>query len=124
MQYVHLFTTARNIFVPSIFLSITNATKLLLQFLQLLGEGFNKTFHNKMLGSGETDFFVEDTFYRGFIQNLIYASQFMYSPKLTNYEMPYDKLIVLTSNLVDIIVEYMEVLPDMENILQLFRFHP
>lgn len=117
MQYVHLFTTARNIFVPSIFLSITNATKLLLQFLQLLGEGFNKTFHNKMLGSGETDFFVEDTFYRGFIQNLIYASQFMYSPKLTNYEMPYDKLIVLTSNLVDIVVEYMEVLPDMENIV-------
>ena len=117
IQYVHLFTASRNIFIPSIFLSITNLTKLLLQFLQLLGEGFNKTFHNKILGDPDTDFFTQDTFYRGFVQNLVYASQFMSSEKLTNYEMPYDKLVVLTSNLVDIIVEYMEVIPDMSGIV-------
>ena len=43
---VHTYSTCRNVFVPDLFLLYSNITKLLLQFLQLLGDGFDKTYNS------------------------------------------------------------------------------
>lgn len=141
---------------------IINITKLTVQFLQLLGEGFNTSFHknifltNEMAGKSnkktnlnksemvddksdneeseseeisineelieaaalqamktvkvdEKEIPVIDVdfdIYEGIVQNLKKVYHLMDFKKQIDSDMPFDKLSILTSNLIDFIIEY------------------
>lgn len=225
-MFVHTFCTCRNIFFPELFVMYSNITKLLLQFLQLLGNSFDKSFHNviftlfkyeynetipikkkelnvnnndkkeinennkksqspkkntsimknsnnnKKNGSVNvninepypvkknsdkrksnlrlkrrtksmnispqlSDNIIADgidleinslclPFYTLVIRNLIYSYNYLNLANQTPFEMPFDKLIVLSNNLIDFIIEYLDVNEEHcdivnENIEKLFR---
>ena len=167
---IHTYSTCRNIFVPDLFLLYSNITKLLLQFLQLLGDGFDKTFNpiiftlfkyddpfkgqdkddtkkptprdtkknslkpqqvtkkkhhgrNSMRISSTANEVISDLvngsmldmqaqnmpFYTFIVRNLMDAYQYLNLPEQMQFEMPFDKLIVLCNNLIDFITEYIDV---------------
>lgn len=149
-------------------------TKLTIQFLQLLGEGFNIDYHNNIFKLQEevivnneqedeedyegydeeyhdqeakfslshyqissienklskyitnTNALKSDTHLLLYINETIYDSIILYLKssfyllditQQINCEMPYDKLIVLTTNLVDFLIEYIDTKPELRDFI-------
>ena len=186
------FSITKNIFAYKFAERVSNITKLLIQFVQALGEGFNKTYHNNifkfqneipkkeneeeipqdivhegdstslessiMKNSGENDRNSENsvlklssdeenekekknikiqknleqllvlkthvpdveinrTIYESIIINLKRALFLLDLNYVIDSEMPYDKLIILITNLLDFLIEYIETEDDKKEII-------
>ena len=179
------FTLYRNIFAYDRILRIGNLTKLIIQFLQSLGEGFNTFFHdnifklrenipikekkfeeknleeddlidnnniiidnNIVIDNDDKTIKTEDTkkkkkkkkskkfenfknistsipefkinvpIYESIIYNLKRSYFFLDLDKLIDSEMHYDKLIILTTNFIDFLIEYIETTDDNIDLLK------
>ena len=186
------FSVTKNIFAYKFAERVSNITKLLIQFVQALGEGFNKTYHNNifrfqsdipkkeneeempqdlahegdstslesslMRNSGGNDRNSENsilklssdeedekgqknkkkkknfeqllvlkthvpdveinrTIYESVILNLKRALFLLDLDNVIDSEMPYDKLIILITNLLDFLIEYIETEDDKKEII-------
>ena len=185
MYTVLTFTLSRNIFAFGRSLRITNLTKLIIQFLQGLGEGFNTTYHDniftpqsKIKGVQDEEIEIKDdddeytskvcdsslieddneiqtkskytssfsirndnnavapnkndvtvitslptmnikhTIYESVIYNLRRVLMFIEMDNAVNAEMPCDKLIILCTNYIDFLIEYIETTEDKQYIIQ------
>lgn len=155
---IHKFTnltiiSARNTNVFSISMKMISITKLIIQFLQLLGEGFNLDYHDNIFLSKndkeneedelsesyydesdeeeeeedeseeeqieskrtmsqkskkEYDYTIDESIYTSMIRNLKVTFKLMEISNEINAELPYDKLIVLTTNIIDFLIEYID----------------
>ena len=189
------FSVTKNIFAYKYAERVSNITKLLIQFVQALGEGFNKTYHNNIfilkseipkkekeekdnnnIKGGEStslessfeyninnediknviserDFSSEDeietknkknnkneiqliedllklktsipdviitrTIYDSVLTNLKRALFLLDLNNCVDSDMPYDKLIILITNLIDFLIEYIETEDDKKKIIHL-----
>ena len=186
------FSITKNIFAYKFAERVSNITKLLIQFVQALGEGFNKTYHNNIfkfqcdipkkeneenmpkdsvhevdstslesslirnsiiteknsenselrLSSDEEnekikkkkkyekdfeqilvvktqvpDVEISRTIYESVILNLKRALYLLDLDNIIDSEMPYDKLIILVTNLIDFLIEYIETEDDKKEII-------
>ncbi len=191
------FSLTKNIFAYKIAERVSNITKLIIQFVQALGEGFNKTYHNNifraqadipkkeeeeplpldMIHEGEStslesslvknsvnndknsensdsklsisseedekdkknpnnkkndkklekelmvvktsipDVEINKTIYESVIVNLKRALFLIDLDNAIECEMPYDKLIILITNLIDFLIEYIETEDDKKEII-------
>ena len=186
------FSVTKNIFAYKYAERVSNITKLLIQFVQALGEGFNKTYHNNIFkfqsqiplieqdedknvlnkggestslessleidinenniikekeNSSEIEEKEEDilriknkndtkliddllmqktpvpdvditrTIYESVIINLKRALFLLDLNNVVDSEMPYDKLIILITNLIDFLIEYIETEDDKKKII-------
>ena len=194
------FSVTKNIFAYKFAERVSNITKLLIQFVQALGEGFNKTYHNNIyrlqndipkkeieaqlpqdahegdstslesslikntiandkssesevlkFSSDEEDeknkqnkkkkkdqkyfeqllvlkYSVPDveisrTIYESVILNLKRALFLLDLDNVVDCEMPYDKLIILITNLLDFLIEYIETEDDKKEIIHTNMSH-
>jgi hypothetical protein len=119
-------TTCKNIVIPSIYEQINISTKILIQFFQLLGEGHNKVFHDLIISghlsnksNHSTSTIIQTinnndtsslTIFQILIQTLGYIIKCFdsYSNLLIKGELPFDKLIIMTKNIIDFIIEYFQ----------------
>ena len=161
----------RNIFAFDRAIRVTNLTKLIIQFLQSLGEGFNTTYHDNIFRfqsdvplkeedddeeeesednddeeeeevsptviekNTETDtaklrtkikntlttiphIAIHKTLYESVIYNLKRVFFLLDMDNLVDSEMPYDKLVILTTNFIDFLIEYIETTEDKEDIIK------
>ena len=97
--------TCKNIFVIPNCMKVMNLSKLILQFLQLLGEGFCTNFQEiifqKRIAENEPTIFQE-------VISTLQSSLVILDYKCEiDAELPYDKLIILITNLIDFIIEYL-----------------
>ena len=110
------FVLCKNINECSFFIEISKVTKLILQFLQLLGEDFCTDFHDKIFTK------VNDantkTIFENVIDSLEYSVKYILISLDIKKELPYDKMIVLISNLIDFIVEFVVIQNEYSHILQ------
>ena len=187
------FSLTKNIFAYKIAERVSNITKLLIQFVQALGEGFNKTYHNNifklqsdipkkeeeeempqdMLHEGDSTSLessliknsdknsensdiklnisseeekdkknpknnkagnklekelmvlntsipsveINRTIYESVTVNLKRALFLLDLDNIIDCEMPYDKLIILITNLIDFLIEYIETEDDKKEII-------
>jgi hypothetical protein len=85
------YTTAKNFFMYKRFSRYINMkAKLMLQFLQLLGEGFNKGFHQKILYPIETDKLPSQLFYD---EELMYDKKRYRFKLYTDYKSSEQKML-------------------------------
>ena len=192
------FSVTKNIFAYKYAERVSNITKLLIQFVQALGEGFNKTYHNNIFRlqsqipkeeneeiddknvpkeesiSSESSFedniinndnmiqekenlsenedneenisnknneelkLIENllvlktpvpdveitrTIYESVIINLKRALFLLDLDNVIDSEMPYDKLIILITNLIDFLIEYIETEDDKKRIIHIGMSH-
>ena len=153
---------SKNIYAYKLASEITNLNKLVIQFIQALGEGFNFTYHDNVFlfpkknstfnkNTHSVEKFEEEknnnylnnrknysirtinknselstqliilkkTIYESIINNLKYALYKLDLDNMTNSEMPYDKLIIFITNLVDFIIEYIYSTDDNNNIIRM-----
>ena len=186
------FSVTKNIFAYKYAERVSNITKLLIQFVQALGEGFNKTYHNNiyrfqsdipkkeseeqlpqdLIHEGDStslesslikntiinenisennelklfsdeedengrkkekskkdfeqllvlkahvpDVEITRTIYESVILNLKRALFLLDLDNVIDSEMPYDKLIILVTNLIDFLIEYIETEDDKKEII-------
>jgi hypothetical protein len=133
-EFVVQFSSLKNIFVPQRFLKISMISKLIIQFLQLLSEGFRQDFYSRIFptildqsqqvqddenngntNSNEVNMDQANAdppensdqfyFFRNISKNLVYCTSLMNVSGLTG-EHYSDKLIVLYTNIIDFIIEY------------------
>jgi hypothetical protein len=102
--FVMNFATAKNFFQAQRYLGITNVNKLIIQFLQLLAEGFNTNYHDRIFKSFSDD--LNFTFFDNIVSNLVSGFNRMNVEYFANGELTFDKLLVLMTNIVDFMVEY------------------
>jgi len=169
IKYIHkiiyivlTFSLSKNPFAFDYCLRISNLTKLIIQFLQSLGERFNTDYHDNIFkfqnqikkeekddeseSSEEsssssidnkqiiefskknnllirqnsstyntttiTNVNITKTKYESVIYNLKRAFCLLDLENLINGEMPYDKLIIITTNFIDFLIEYIETTDD------------
>ena len=101
------FITCKNLQMEESYLDIVSITKLYIQFLQLLGEGFNQSFHKTLFYepcSGSS------TMYQEVIKNLLTTFGYVLQndQNALQGDIPYDKMIILATNFIDFMVEFME----------------
>jgi hypothetical protein len=100
--------SAKNFFLISEYGKTFNLkTKLMVQFLQLLSEGFCSYFDKKIflpIKCGNKT----QAIYFFFMDQLAEAFKCINMNKIINGETPYDTLVVYISNIVDFLVEYIE----------------
>ena len=178
------FSVTKNIFAYKYAERVSNITKLLIQFVQALGEGFNKTYHNNifklqsqipskeseeeknilnkggestsldsslemsnnenntipekdgsssieeeneeklindllMIKTPVPDTEITRTIYESVIINLKRALFLLDLNNVVDCEMPYDKLIILITNLIDFLIEYIETEDDKKKIVKI-----
>ena len=178
------FSVTKNIFAYKYAERVSNITKLLIQFVQALGEGFNKTYHNNifklqsqipskeseeeknilnkggestsldsslemsnnenntipekdgsssieeeneeklindllMIKTPVPDTEITRTIYESVIINLKRALFLLDLNNVVDCEMPYDKLIILITNLIDFLIEYIETEDDKKKIIHM-----
>jgi hypothetical protein len=165
---VLVFSLSKNIYAYELAREITNLNKLIIQFIQALGEGFNFTYHDnifrfpKIRNSGlhtintrtqTIDRFEEEknsfyaqinfrqnyalkalnrnsesstqiialkkTIYESLLNNLKYALYKLDLDNMTDSELPYDKLIIFISNIIDFIIEYIDSTDDNNDIIKM-----
>ena len=109
------FILCKNIYEADNFINIATETKLILQFLQLLGEDFCTDFHEKIFCKVAKE---DTTIFENVILSLEQSFVFIDYANDIEAELPYDKLIVLTSNLIDFIVEFIVTKKEYSSILQ------
>ena len=109
------FILCKNIYEADNFINIATETKLILQFLQLLGEDFCTDFHEKIFCKVAKE---DTTIFENVILSLEQSFVFINYANDIEAELPYDKLIVLTSNLIDFIVEFIVTKKEYSSILQ------
>ena len=102
------------------FLELCCETKNIIQFFQLLGEGHNKEFQSLIVNGKNMDNYIlinKDTknsknlsVFRTLCQNLEKCLELIniYSEEKADAEMTYDKLILLTENTVQFIIEFFQ----------------
>ena len=158
-KYINLtIISARNVNAFSTSVKMISITKLIIQFLQLLGEGFNLDYHDNIFivrKGNEDESFTESYYdsteeegenedeedeeeeesekketersiksiqissrnsdlslYDTMIRNLKISFVTMEISQRINSELPYDKLMVLTTNLIDFLIEYIDTTDD------------
>jgi hypothetical protein len=114
--------SAKNFFLISEFGKNFNLkTKLMVQFLQLLSEGFCTSFDKKIFLPIDIEG-TQVTIFEFFMKQLQMALDCINLKKVINGETPYDTLVVYISNVVDFLQEFIEGfgLPDPE-ILEYFQ---
>ena len=172
MQYI---TSAKKYELSQICSEITDITKLTIQFLQLLGEGFNILFHNNILeqisekkrqtlkkeiyyGKNEEnsesdesdnniDFIINDdmieksiqnsvkqelnkakekpniepkfSIYKSMISNLKIIFYLMEYKNPVEGELAFDKLCILSSNIIDFLIEFIDTKTSLTNIIDM-----
>ena len=172
MQYI---TSAKKYELSQICSEITDITKLTIQFLQLLGEGFNILFHNNILeqisekkrqtlkkeiyyGKNEEnsesdesdnniDFIINDdmieksiqnsvkqelnkakekpniepkfSIYKSMISNLKIIFYLMEYKNPVEGELAFDKLCILSSNIIDFLIEFIDTKKSLTNIIDM-----
>ena len=169
---VLVFSLSKNIYAYELAGEITNLNKLVIQFIQALGEGFNLTYHdniflppnndnnpvndNKNIEKFEEEknnnnyyeinqiqnydinnnnrnksilndyrnisskiFILKKTIYESLINNLKYALYKLDLDIMTNSELPYDKLIIIVTNIIDFIIEYIDSTDDNKEIIRM-----
>lgn len=99
------YLTCRNFTASINCMKVMNLSKLVLQFLQLLGEGFCINFQEiifeKKIAENEPTIFQE-------VISTLQSSLVKLDYKCEiDAELPYDKLIILITNLIDFIIEYL-----------------
>ena len=123
-QYIyHSFILSKNIYESKRFDSRIYCTKLILQFLQLLGEGFCTDFHDKIFLplinlKDINKEYNEISIFENVINSLKQTIIFVYQTKKISVELPSDRLIVLMTNLIDFIIEYSVTLKEFSPILE------
>ena len=153
---VLVLSLSKNIYAYELAGEITNLNKLIIQFIQALGEGFNFTYHDDIFHSkkksdtqtnntNDTNIInnnieryeeeknnkyaesfrnyglktfdrynnnspqiieLKKTIYDSIINNLKYALYKLDLDNFTDSELPYDKLIIFVTNIIDFIIEY------------------
>ena len=168
---VLVFSLSKNIYAYELASEIININKLIMQFIQALGEGFNFTYHddiflspminnninksNSNLGNFEEEeknnndddninlvqnfninnrnksilyyqriasqeiFILKKTIYESIINNLKYALYKLDLDNMTDSELPYDKLIIVITNLIDFIIEYIDSTDENNDIIRM-----
>ena len=123
----HTFLLSKNIYDSKRYNLKAYNTKLILQFLQLLGESFCTDFHDKIflplfhLENDENNIDEEINEYSIFENVIISLKQtiiYLYQTKKILVELPSDRLIVLMSNLISFIIEYSVTLKEYSPILE------
>ena len=123
----HTFILSKNVYESKRFNSKVYNTKLILQFLQLLGEGFCTYFHDKIflplfhLENDENNIDKEINEYSIFENVIITLKQtiiYIFQTKKIVVELPSDRLIVLMTNLISFIIEYSVTLKEFSPILE------
>ena len=165
------FSLTKNIFAFDRAARVTNLTKLIIQFLQSLGEGFNTTYHDNIfrfqkdvpikddeeeddseddeeneedvtteLNKNETEtqklrskikttittiphIAIQKTIYESVIYNLKRVFYYLDMENLIDGEMPCDKLIIITTNFIDFLIEYIGTTEDKEDIIKTNMFN-
>ena len=123
-QYIyHSFILSKNIYESKRFESRIYCTKLILQFLQLLGEGFCTDFHDKIFLplinlKGINKEYNETSIFENVINSLKQTIIFVYQTQKILVELPSDRLIVLIIHLIDFIIEYSVTLKEFSPILE------
>ncbi len=175
---VLVFSLSKNIYAYELASQITNLNKLIIQFIQALGEGFNFTYHdniflppkinsnkpiinkvnnidkyeeeeknnnviylnvknqkNYLINTNNNNnrnrsilnyskktsqeiFVLKKTIYESIINNLKYALYKLDLDNMTDSELPYDKLIILITNIIDFIIEYIDSTDDNNDIIR------
>ena len=151
---------SKNIFAYELAGEITNLNKLIIQFIQALGEGFNFTYHDNIFKSPQINKqlikpqrnlvkFEEEknnnyyrnynevfpiikhsdsaaqiiplkkTIYESMINNLKYALYNLDLDNMTEGELPYDKLIIFITNIIDFLIEYIASTDDNNDIIRI-----
>ena len=100
------FILTKNIYETDKLIVLANKTKLILQFLQLLGEDYCTDFHDKIFLSREPDNKNKVSIFENVIISLKQTLILIFQNNNIEVELPQDKLIVLMSNLIDFIIEF------------------
>ena len=107
-KYIYrCFILGKNLHESNRFITLANETKLTLQFLQLLGEGFCTDFHDKIFLPINPENKDEKSIFENVILSLEQTIIFLQYGDEMNVEFIYDKLIVLMTNLIDFIIEFL-----------------
>jgi len=107
--FVLNFSTSINFFMFERYTEISELNKLMIQFLQLLAEGFQSSFKPKIFELKLTrteSISIFDIIYTQF--KTAYYLMDLHSKIENNNELSHYKLIVLFSNIVDFLIEYIE----------------
>ena len=159
---VLMISLSKNIYAYELAKEIANLNKLVIQFIQALGEGFNYTYHdniflfprvkqlafnthtktienneqeknndfmnqrqvydlrtfNKKSEASEQIIMLKKTIYESMINNLKYALYKLDLDNMSNSELPYDKLIIFITNIIDFIIEYIDSTDDNSDIIR------
>ena len=163
---VLVFSLSKNIYAYELATEITNLNKLIIQFIQALGEGFNFTYHNNIFLSPIINrplikppekivrfeeeknsynskinhkynplylnqnimknpnslaqiFPLKKTIYESIINNLKFVLYKLDLDNMTEGELPYDKLIIFLTNIIDFIIEYIASTDDNNDIIRI-----
>ena len=102
--------TCKNIVIFKRYEKINIATKILIQFFQLLGEGHNKDFHNLIISGIQKNSQNETNIFQILVNTLGHIINCFdsYQNLIMKGELPFDKLIVMTKNIIDFIIEYFQ----------------
>ena len=107
--------TCKNIVIYKRYEKINTATKILIQFFQLLGEGHNKDFHNLIIagqisGNSNQNNQKITSIFQVLVNSLGHIINCFdsYQNLIMKGELPFDKLIVMTKNIIDFIIEYFQ----------------
>ena len=107
-KYIYrCFILGKNLHESKRFITLANETKLTLQFLQLLGEGFCTDFHDKIFLPINPENKDEKSIFEIVISSLEQTIMFIQYADKMSIEFIYDKLIVLMKNLIDFIIEFL-----------------
>ena len=101
------FVLTKNISETNRHIALAQKTKLTLQFLQLLGEDFCTDFHEKIFLTTNPENKNEKPIFEHVIISLKQTLIFLFQSQDIEVELPYDKLIVVMTNLIDFIIEFL-----------------
>ena len=111
--------TVKKCKIPNIFLELCCETKNIIQFFQLLGEGHNKSFQTLIVnGKNKVNYPLSTKQLKNSNLSVFHILCFtlkkcldlinIYSQEETDGELTYDKLILLTENIVQFIIEFFQ----------------
>ena len=101
------FILTKNINETNRHIYLANKSKLTLQFLQLLGEDFCTDFHEKIFLPINPENKEEGSIFENVIISLKQTLIYIFQSHTIENELPQDKLIVIMSNLIDFIIEFL-----------------
>ena len=111
--------TVKKCKIANLFLELCCETKSIIQFFQLLGEGHNKSFQTLIVnGKNKLNYPLSNNQLKNYNISVFHILCFtlkkcldlinIYSQEETDGELTYDKLIILTENIVQFIIEFFQ----------------